>query len=235
MNWTDILDKLLQYDRDKNLITQNQYEECAHSNSIVLTGNPRVKVYRQKRNVNSFSTPHGNCSYDSYGSLLMATSDPYPDAIYADSVFLTRVSCEVILSKAHFLSMKPDKLANIRNIFRKAPDNVVHWSVKSNFSETIIDKILTYLKTENQECIKRISIQLISTRQSISGEHIHNLIISTSILPDNLNNFCLVNDFYPFKQQDEKNVSDFETSVWLVEGMIRYCRSLFSILSENAE
>lgn len=232
MNWTDILDELKRRNGEQGDIAADDCREPAHTNAVILTGNPEVKIYRQKKNINSFSTPHGNCSYDPYGSLLMSISDPYPDAIYTDTIFFTRATCKVTLSEQYSLSMKPNKFYNIKNLFKKTPDKTVYWSVKTDLSEVLVTKLLNFLKCENQECIERISIQLELICQLTSDRFIHNLTVTTDILPDNLNKFCLLNDFYPLRQ-DGRNLSDFETALFLVENMVHCCRSIYFALLEN--
>lgn len=227
VNWTDLLDELKQRNGDQEYVTSDS-SKPSHSNAVMLEGNPTVEIYRQIKRINSFSTPHGNGSYDPYGGLLLTRSDPYPSAVYANSKFFTRVGCDVILSKKYSLSMKPNKF---RNLLKKT-DKIVCWSIKTDFSEAFVSKVHEVLKTENQVCMEHISIQLQLIHQLTSDTYSYNLSITTDIIPDDLNKFCFLNDFYPLRQEG-KNLSDFEAALLLVESMVRCCRAVYFAMLEN--
>ena len=223
MNWTDILVALAA----KSEPLPSERADAAPPASLVLEGAPPVRVYRQPRRPNSYATPHGNGAYDPSGGLLLSATDRYPDAIYVDSAFLTCVSCTVHLPAAHTLSLKPAPLAGLKSFFKKPAQYQVSWAVKTDFPAETQDKILTFLNTQNQACLKHIAIELVPAEKG--G---HSLIVSTSLLPDNLNNFCLVKDFHPL-QREGKPASDLDTACFLVESMIRCCRTLCGILEER--
>lgn len=230
MNWTDILIELQR--QESGSIAPDLCDEILCSGCISLEGTPPVRIYRQSRRPHSFSTPHGDCSYDAYGSLLMSGSDPYPDAIYADDTFYTRVSCPVTLSKACSTSMKPAQTFSLKNLFRRTTGDVIRWSTKTDLPDTITDEILRFLKTQNQECLRHITIQLTPSDQAMNHACTHSLVITTKLLPDQLNGFCLLNDFYPLGDQ-AKNGADFDAAVLLVDSMVTCCRSIFAILTQN--
>lgn len=230
MNWTDILVALQR--QESGSISPELCNEIAGSGRLSLEGTPSIRIFRQSQHPHSFSTPHGNGSYDAYGSLLMSGSDPYPDAIYADDTFYTRVGCPVTLSEACSLNMKPAQTFRLKNLFRRTTGDVIRWSMKADLPETITDEILRFLKTQNQECLKYITIQLIPSDQTMDHACTHSLIITTKLLPDNLNGFCLLNDFYPFGDT-AKNGADFDAACLLVDGMVTCCRSIFAILTQD--
>lgn len=205
-----------------------------NGDAILLTGTPPIRVYRQNCRPNSYATPHGSGTYDPSGGLLLAQTDRYPDAIYADSTFLTCVSCGIDLPEPHTLSVKPAQMAGLKNFFKKAANYQVQWSVKTDLSERIQAQLLDFLNAQNQECLKHITVQLVPVPMPTGEERNHHLTVATKLLPDDLNNFCLVEDFYPLRQ-DGTRMSDLEAACFMVESMICCCRSLYSVLAGNEE
>lgn len=187
-----------------------------------------VEIYRRSCRVHSYATPHGDGSYDAFGTLLMSNTEPYPDAIGADEIFYTCVACDVVLESQHFLNAKPSMQFSLKDLFKKKVDCEVQWSIKTDLPVQKERGICEILTEQNRACVKQITIRLVPKENS----YLHRLIVSTKIIPDNLDNFCLVKDFYPF-EEGTKMGSDYDAGVLMLDTMVKCCRGMADVLQND--